>query len=770
MKTGICTGIASAICLILASSWIVYAGRSHPSTNEISLAAVDDGSAIPDTLSGEISVKNPEALRFNPEWDFRDVDVTFADPRFKGLKKDVDYLVWLDHSWDIGPATLQVTGIGNYTGSLSAPAEITKGVIDPAATFTLEKETDMTYTTYPIYPNIKVDNGYIYEFRLSYEYLGPPGSEEKEDAPDPVEIENPTEPGRYRVLAECDENYYYLPLPKSPVCEFEIYEVDREQTALLEEIVRAMSDMGYRPFFWNDCYPETSLYYYQPYLNFHNGKITSISIHDREEIPETEGVGADLFPYGLFDIPTLRQLELFNCHLNTDIRDIAMRIAENPIWVETAMQFESLDLRENGLCGDIAIFGYLFPNLKSLRLDSNSFTSISMPLPETIESISYAHQMSDLTIDLDFISPDLEQLKTNIPTLALYLPYDRGFTPLLNVTISENSDIYEDTGGFGLQTTIYFDGASLNIAEPYSYGSGLYRGPLENSFDISVGAYYNGFDGIRMKANVRFIPYDINFDFKVNVADIQAIINYILYPYAYNLFNFTQADIYSDDRVNAQDLVKMTNLMLSMQAQPFASAGITTDGRRIPTNADGDDVNTRRCAYITVEEDGVYLENDCDVAAIDLAFTGNAPVLTSLLKDAGFTITSRSDGSSHRIIAYSTSGATLLPGRHRLATDFSGYLSGGSLSDCNASQIPLYYNISTGVEETVADPAATARRTADQLEFTVDSKAEWMISDLSGTVIRRGTAEAGTTLIDIPADRRVILVLTTGNGTKTFKL
>ena len=89
-----------------------------------------------------------------------------------------------------------------------------------------------------------------------------------------------------------------------------------------------------------------------------------------------------------------------------------------------------------------------------------------------------------------------------------------------------------------------------------------------------------------------------------------------------------------------------------------------------------------------------------------------------------------------------------------------------SLSDCNASQIPLYYNISTGVEETVADPAATARRTADQLEFTVDSKAEWMISDLSGTVIRRGTAEAGTTLIDIPADRRVILVLTTGNGPK----
>lgn len=766
----------------------------------------------PIELEGEVSIVNPEALKYNYMLQFPGLQLNFSDPRFSDLVPGEDFYVYFDN-YGAGPTTMHVCGIGDYEGELTTEVNILKGDIttDLFTISTPDENNDTyngyrhnaTYSSYDLYGGIityvtsDIDSsgnpagtppeGFIYNPETD-EYYNPDTGEIY--FPEITTFDDPIYPATYEIWIEFPETANYHALPRTKVGEMTIHPVNADQIAQLTEMEPTLKKKGFKGFNWSTYYDERNAFRYSSHLTFKSGRIASINLDsyfnevtdggggtiggdggstDIESVNVSEDASTNQskgvpFPAELLEIESLERLSLCRDYISSDAGEIASLINASETRKSVASRLNALHLPENNITGDISVFGQTFPSLHTLDLSKNRLTDVSTFLSSGL-SLYFGDQRTDGVIGIDLTRADLTSLMPQIPSLAFYDHYYQRICPYLNVTISDDENF---SGNFGMQMTVNDVTGNPYIQRLQNYGKGLYKGPLENQLYVSFGSVYSGSSGIGMKASVKMLPHDLNFDMNVNVADLQSIANYILTQSEYTLFNFTSADMNSDEKVNAVDLVRFINLMFSMTPQTFADA--SGGLKRIP-GAEGLQ-ETPSTARLYLENGNLYLETDTEIAAIDIAVdAGTAPCWADSSSLSGLTATTRSVGDRHRLLAYSADGSALSAGVHLLATGVEGTPTGGSLAAPDARQIHLRFDTTTGITDISTERlGATAK--GGEILVTAPEKGNWTLTDISGVQLGSGSFDEGATVLPTakPDSRPVILRLATESDTVTVKL
>lgn len=161
-------------------------------------------------------------------------------------------------------------------------------------------------------------------------------------------------------------------------------------------------------------------------------------------------------------------------------------------------------------------------------------------------------------------------------------------------------------------------------------------------------------------------------------------------------FNFTAANLYKDDRINVQDVVKEVDLLLD-QTEPDLNNEIKAKRThsRMP--------NRKSDAYASLcfANGQLRLDTESPVAALDIFVSCSGDVDWSKLQALGFSVTSRATSNGMHIIAYSMSGAVIPEGCTTIAktSDHDAQVAAATLIDSAAKHINVAINtqIATGV-------------------------------------------------------------------------
>jgi hypothetical protein len=341
-------------------------------------------------------------------------------------------------------------------------------------------------------------------------------------------------------------------------------------------------------------------------------------------------------PFDLLTLPRLHTLNLSGNSLSGDI-DAAMTAFKEAHASELA-PLQSLNLSHNQLSGNIGALAGCFPQLTSLNASYNSFEEVSPAIPSTVTNLVLDHQTLDCVVDLSLSEMISASLTTKLPSILLYnhatQRYDKSIR--LRSTTAANDWTIQ----------IQKDGNSLPVVtsvSPYVYQGA--NGEVLSTTSTT--------DGSTFAIRFTFSEGDSNFDGAVNVLDLQSTINYAFEDYNNRPFNFTAANLWADDLINVQDVVKTVDVLMSLthDDQPVAGAR----GRASETAA-------RSGLYI--ENGNLLVNTEVPVAAFDLMLSAATNItIDKALKNLGITCRVELQPSGTRIIGYSLAGGTLPVGQ-----------------------------------------------------------------------------------------------------------
>ena len=203
---------------------------------------------------------------------------------------------------------------------------------------------------------------------------------------------------------------------------------------------------------------------------------------------------------------------------------------------------------------------------------------------------------------------------------------------------------------------------------------------------LTIAADKGDAKGTTLSMKLSFGEGDANFNGKADVVDLQAQINYAFENYNDKPFNFTAANLWVDDVINVQDVVKMTDKLLAIDDENNASARYDSQSM-----ARSNETSTTQC-FLYIKDGQVWIDSELPIAAFELTlFTSHFSLLTSELKELGFTCRSNSKDGITRMIGYSLSGETLPIGKTAICEDVQGgaEILSAVLSDANAEEIPV---------------------------------------------------------------------------------
>lgn len=168
---------------------------------------------------------------------------------------------------------------------------------------------------------------------------------------------------------------------------------------------------------------------------------------------------------------------------------------------------------------------------------------------------------------------------------------------------------------------------------------------------------------------------DANLDKQVNVQDVTATVSYILKDEENMIENFgyAEADVNYDQRIEIADVIGIVNII---RDQPVTKAGMLRAETEAPVLVELDTDN-----FLTISSQvpvaGIYLE--LVGATEDLPLVGEA---------AKFLQASHLSGDTLRVIGYSLDGRTIPPGKTRILRMSVGVtLVGASFSDAKANSL-----------------------------------------------------------------------------------
>ena len=394
-----------------------------------------------------------------------------------------------------------------------------------------------------------------------------------------------------------------------------------------------------------------------------NGKIVSI-ILDNNNITGS-------FPYMLLSLPRLKKLNLAFNHLQGDL---GMGVA-NYTQLYPTLSFSPIDtlwINSNELSGNIGLFASYLPTLVSLDIQANKISDVIPMISPSITDFIIGIQHIEKVYSIDLATSS----HTVLPSIILY---------------NHQTQTYETTFKLGVRSEEQIDAnwkCDISYNEDGIYGYSLLsinNVYYKNKGDTIYINYNNNASDITFKAELFFPDGDSNFNGIVDVTDLQADVNYIFEEYnSQKPYNFTAANLWADEEINVQDLVKLVDVL--MEQEPAAS-------RRNSRQATA----SQRRASQEYEAASVYLSGGrlvvsttVPVAAFDVTVSDCTELaVPETLTQMGFLCTVRKTAGGMRIIGFSLTGAVLPVGDNMIghATGATSSVTHAVLSDSDADVI-----------------------------------------------------------------------------------
>lgn len=459
---------------------------------EISPLALEGGIVLPE----DNFVYNGYSKR--PEWQF-------TSDRNNNLVEDADYTVAYKNNLYPGEGTIEVTGIRNYKGTLSASFNIDKAQFSSNLyEFTLPNN-DISYDGETHAATVAKVEG-VGDVVITY--VNTEDNAVSTDAPSSV--------GSYDIYAEFADGTLYYGKANEKIGSFSIYQFDDNEWLALNVLSTQLQENGWSPS-WNLA----------------AGPV-AVSKFDGLVIEQGHVVGVNFKSKNLTGIPT--GLLAFS-------------------------QLKSVDLSHNNLTGNAGLLAAQLPNLTSLNFSYNQFSDLYPMISPNVTSLDISHQTIDKTIDFDIAHLNIEQLAAQIPTIVLYDHANQRYNTDLNficTTSEAESFNYNNTDQWALQLS-YKNGL---LTMPYVSSQNTFYGHSGDTLKVFALDKNSNLTGTNFHLRFFFEQGDANFNGSIDILDVQSVINYMFEEYQNRPFNFTAANLWEDETINIQDAICGVNLLL----------------------------------------------------------------------------------------------------------------------------------------------------------------------------------------------------------------
>lgn len=453
----------------------------------------------------------------------------------------------------------------------------------------------------------------------------------------------------------------------------------------------------------------------------------------------------------IFKLPRLEILNLSSNELSCPIDSVL-----NPENIDNSVLHE-LNISSNQLTGNIGSVTNTLKNLTTLNASYNKLTQVTPMLSSRISNLSIYNQKMD-TIDYKSLYlATTEDVEAGIPNLLFYDHYNQNFTSDGSFTLQSTDDDY-------WLMTLKIKNGELSASEYSSYYR-LYKRPNGNILRLS-----DNNNGHTIPIRMLFDQGDVNLDTLVNVSDLQLTVNYAVSEETEHLFNFTAADIQTDDWVNVQDVVCLVNLLLDQHIDANSESGARMRAARV------EDADAR----LFWRGNQLVLETNRDIAALDIAIE-NANDVKWLMNDVDYDVSISKQKGYVRVIHYSMAGKDIKAGEHVIAES-----TGHNMNILKADLVGkdghlVKTNISgaaTGIEEVSSDNT-NIRISANITGVNIltgqpMTNLEWAVYGLNGNMLGKGISDLSSGLnslnCNLAGESQVVVRLSNDNINITKKV
>ena len=380
----------------------------------------------------------------------------------------------------------------------------------------------------------------------------------------------------------------------------------------------------------------------------------------------------------LFRLPALEILNLSNNQLACPIDSV---LDEDNI-DNTVLR--ELKIANNQLTGNIGSVTNTLKNLATLDVSNNRLEEVTPMLSPTVTSICLGQQTIDKIVDLPLSNLSSDYLSNQVPNILLYNHAQQSYSTDIRLLCSTKDNAWS-TKMVSQNGKVTLTSASTDNA---------YQGQSGDILNAALLNHYGSREGSTFQIQLSFDLGDSNFDGSVNILDLQTNILYIMEKYDVLPYNFTAANLWSDELINIQDIICLVNLLLNSEQEGEENA-----------NSRRDALNTEEASDASIYvQDGKLILNTCQpVAAIDLRLSGaNSINLAKDLQRMGMTFVTKKQFDGLHIIAYSMNGACIPSGTSLIGTIDSdaAVVNHVMLSDAEANALSVSLTgMTTGIED-----------------------------------------------------------------------
>lgn len=611
----------------------------------------------PQPLSGDVVIADSAYVYngrpFTPHWQFTNTGYT-------GLESEKDFSVQWDNNTLPGTATLSITGVNNYTGTLSTSFNIDKAALsDELFTIVLPNE-DITYDEQSHGATVYTTEG-VGEAIVSYQNINT--SE--------ISTMQPTEPGDYNIHLEFAEGSLYYGRERAQIGSFSIYEFSAEEWAILQTVLPQLTAMGWsQP--WDISQGMKGVSSLQG-LTIEKGHVTALDLNGQNL--------TGMFPYAVLAFSKLQSLNLAGNNLAGDIGLPTYAFAQqNPAMM---LALQEINISGNQFAGNLGIFANCFGNLNAIYASNNCLEDVYPVIPATVTTLDISEQTISRVVPLHLANLSADSIATKVPSILLYDHEAQTFIPNINLLCTTQDN------NWGMMMS-YRDG---ELTIPYISEQNIYYGANGDTLNVSVVNDYGVPVGSSFRVSLAFDEGDSNFDGEVNVLDLQSNILFIVEKYLTRPYNFTAANMWQDDIINIQDIICFVNMLINTEN--------TIESQAAKARASVASYGNSSEATIAVVDGQLVLETTAPVAAFDITVAGaNSLNVASAVEQAGITVNTKMQSNGMRIIGYSISGATIAAGTTVIGgLGNNATICDAMLSDSVAKAIGVSLNgTTTGIE------------------------------------------------------------------------
>lgn len=665
-----------------------------------------DFSINPRPLTGDVIVEGEYVYSGDtiyPTWHW-------SNEIYSNLIEGQDYTL-SNASSHVGTHQILIRGIGNFTGWIDGHFIVEKAIPNEKCYNATTK--DKTYDGKPNYGGLSLSvSGLCGTPTVSYIMRGDSLALPSNDIP--------STPGTYDIYLSLTEGSCYKAIDNMHIGSMTIHPLDEEDCNAFIQLTRDLIGHG-ATLPWD-------------------GDVTPLDIPSLERVKLSGG--------------NITGLDLSGCNIS----------GEMPASLSGLKNLQSIDLSDNRLTGNMTPIAESLPALTSLNVSLNCFSDVYPSLPIRLTQRTIWPQTIDTIVEIDLATDNSESIIAKMPRIATYNNDATTTKPYLDVIT-----LRLKTDDWMCDMTTWPDEWRLSAVD----GKNVYHGLPGAEIEAEIRGR------VSLKAKIDFPRGDANFNGSVDIADLQSIVNYILgaysgkyltsdyyYRWRYAPFNRTAANLWDDATVNIQDMVALTNILIS------ATPSNRNRLRSLPGKDTADHL-----ARVFCRDGYLFIDSTTPVAAFDIIISGTTDArLVDSLAEAGFTIASTTrDGMTH-VIGYSMSEAEIPTGVIPVVhVGNDAKVSGATLSDLYAELIPCSTDIHTMTDGIIRDSEVSVRTDGAEISIVAPRQygtCRWAIYTPDGKTLATGDTplETGDNTIAIIDRRLVIVVLDTDGQRSVFKV